>query len=222
MNDTTYAHKARVEALRTLVLEYGSQAKFARKFGLDASYISQILSGHRAFGEKSARNMEQKLGIPLGALDGRLIANEIKDSNVEPAYVPHTARSAPVISWVQAGEWAEAVDLYSVGEGESREETPANAGPHAFWLRVKGDSMTAPAGLSVPEGYLIMVDPDTQPENGSLVVAKLDSEDEATFKKLVIDGPNRYLKPLNTAYDTIKINGNCRIVGTVKEIRFRP
>jgi len=76
--------------------------------------------------------------------------------------------------------------------------------------------------MSVPEGYLILVDPEAQPENGSLVVAKLDSAQEATFKKLVIDGPNKYLKPLNPNYDPIKINGNCKLIGVVKEIRFRP
>lgn len=222
MTDTTYAQKARVEALRILVQEHGTQAQFARRYGLDASYISQILSGHRSFGEKSARNMETKIGLPPGTLDGMNLGMQLGESNVEPAYVAQSTRTAPVVSWVQAGQWAEAVDLYAAGDGESREETPASAGPNAFWLRVKGDSMTAPAGLSVPEGYLILVDPDTQPENGSLVVAKLDIDDEATFKKLVMDGPHKYLKPLNTAYDTIKINGNCRIVGAVREIRYRP
>lgn len=42
--------------------------------------------------------------------------------------------------------------------------------------------MTAPAGLSIPEGMIILVDPEVEPRNGKLVVAKLEGENEATFK----------------------------------------
>lgn len=80
MKSASYAHKARVEALRNLVREHGSQAQFARRYGLDASYISQILSGHRSFGEKSARNMEDKIGLPAGTLDGVLLQSTANTS----------------------------------------------------------------------------------------------------------------------------------------------
>lgn len=141
--------------------------------------------------------------------------------NVRPAYEPPTTRKAPVISHVQAGGWSEAIDIFAPGYAERWEPVPETACPNAFWLEVRGDSMTAPAGLSIPEGYLVLVEPSVQEENGSLVVAKLDDENEATFKKLVIDGPNKYLKPLNPDYRTITINGNCRIVGTVTEVKMK-
>lgn len=141
--------------------------------------------------------------------------------NVKPAYEPPTTRKAPVISHVQAGGWSEAIDIFAPGYAERWEPVPETACPNAFWLEVRGDSMTAPAGLSIPEGYLVLVEPGVQEENGSLVVAKLDDENEATFKKLVIDGPNKYLKPLNPDYRTITINGNCRIVGTVTEVKMK-
>ena len=130
-------------------------------------------------------------------------------------------RMAPIISWVQAGDWNEAVDAYARGYGEGYEPIDATDGPHVFWLRVKGDSMTSPTGVSIPEGYLIKVDPDARAESGSLVVAKLEDTQEVTFKKLVIDAGQKYLKPLNPAYRTIPINGNCRIVGVVKEVRLK-
>ena len=211
----------RIENLRRLVSEYDTQAKFARAHELDPSYISQLLSGHRGFGERSARNIEEKLNLKPGALDNHP-GHQIEDeANTEDAYVTSNTRMVPVISWVQAGEWTEAIDIFSPGYGESYEETEACAGPHSFWLRVKGDSMTSPVGLSVPEGYLIRVEPDSTPENGSLVIAKLENQEEATFKKLVIDAGNKYLKPLNPDHKIIHINGNCRIVGVVKEIRLK-
>ena len=142
-------------------------------------------------------------------------------ANVEEVGGSYGTRTAPVISWVQAGEWSEAVDLHEPGYGDGYEPVPDNAGPSVFWLRVVGDSMTAPSGASIPEGHLILVDPDREPMNGSLVVAKLDESQEVTFKKLVIDAGKKYLKPLNPAYSMIPINGNCRIVGVVTEAKIK-
>lgn len=228
----------RVDALRYYVSKFETKAEFGRKYGLEPSYISQLLGGHRGFGERSARNIEQKMGLPAGTLDkpttyvsglvssANFVAEDGGDaypapSNVEPAAGPSGKRTAPVISWVQAGEWAEAHDPYPPGDGEDFEEVPDTAGANVFWLRVVGDSMTSPVGMSIPEGHLILVDPDQEPENGSLVVAKLTDSDEVTFKKLVIDAGQRYLKPLNPAYETVKINGNCRIVGVVREAKVK-
>ncbi len=45
--------------------------------------------------------------------------------------------------------------------------------------------MTSPAGLSIPEGMAILVDPQVEAINGKLVVAKLDGDNEATFKSLL-------------------------------------
>lgn len=41
---------------------------FAEQHDLDASYLSQILNGHRGMGEKAARKMEIKIGLPDGTL----------------------------------------------------------------------------------------------------------------------------------------------------------
>ena len=141
------------------------------------------------------------------------------DGNVELVTDYRERRLAPVISWVQAGSWSEACDPLALGDGESWEEVPSGTGSCAFWLRVIGDSMTALAGVSVPEGSLILVDPDVPADSGRLVVAKLIDSNEVTFKRLVIDGGQWYLKPLNPAYPVITINSNCRIVGVVTEAK---
>lgn len=60
----------RVDALRRLVAEAGGAAALARTHpGIDPSYISQLLTGHRAFGERAARTMEERLGLQEGELD---------------------------------------------------------------------------------------------------------------------------------------------------------
>ena len=55
----------RVEKLKSFVQEKGGPAAVARKFNdVDASYLSQLINGHRPFGEKSARNLENKFSLP--------------------------------------------------------------------------------------------------------------------------------------------------------------
>jgi SOS-response transcriptional repressor LexA len=92
----------------------------------------------------------------------------------------------------------------------------------AFWLVVKDDSMTSPAGPCVPEESMILVDTGRSPESGHLVVAKLDSAKEATFKQFIVDeGTNRkYLKPLNTNYKPVEIDDSCGFIGVVVECRM--
>ena len=78
--------------------------------------------------------------------------------------------------------------------------------------------MTAAHGVSITEGMLILVEPDAEAANGSLVVAKI--EDQVTFKKLVIDAGKHYLKPLNPAYPVIECTQELHIVGVVKEAKY--
>jgi hypothetical protein len=60
----------RRENLRTVLRQHGGAAKIARKMGLaSTSYISQLLSGHRPFGEKAARNIEKRLELEEFSLD---------------------------------------------------------------------------------------------------------------------------------------------------------
>lgn len=68
---------------------------------------------------------------------------------------------------------------------------------------------------SVPDGLTIIVDPDIESTSGDLVVAKLDSGDELTLGKLIIDDGSKYLLPFNPQDPPHDINGECIIVGKV-------
>ena len=50
--------------LLKLIDEYGTQAKLADVIGFDASFISQLKTGHRPMGEKVARSIEASTGRP--------------------------------------------------------------------------------------------------------------------------------------------------------------
>lgn len=139
-----------------------------------------------------------------------------------PYVIGYTAgKRYPVISSVQAGSWCEALEPYSIKDVDQWLESDAHIQGDAFWLRVEGDSMTAPAGLSIPEGTFVLFDTGREPINGSLVIAKLSDSNEATFKKLIIDGGQKYLKGLNPQWPLVPINGNCRIIGVAIETKLK-
>ena len=76
--------RKRTEKLRSLVTHAGGIAAFARQHnGIDPTYISQLLNGHRSFGERAARNMEAKIGVKPGWFD-----IEEETANVEPVSIP--------------------------------------------------------------------------------------------------------------------------------------
>ena len=79
-------------------------------------------------------------------------------------------------------------------------------------------------GLSMLPNFMpddrIYVDPNYHTESlktGDLVVVACDGDVQAIFRKLIIEGNNRYLQPLNPDWpDQItKLTNNCRIIGKV-------
>lgn len=127
----------------------------------------------------------------------------------------------PVISWVQAGSFTESEPRELFESVDEWLNTGLRVSASSFALRVRGDSMTNPNGLpSIPEGSTIIIDPEVEASNGKIVVARVDGTNEATLKKLVIDGPNKYLVPLNPRYNNIPINGNCDIIGVVRGVQY--
>ena len=50
-------NEIRLSALRAEVGLFPSVSAFAKQYGLDVTYIRQLLNGHRSFGERAAINM---------------------------------------------------------------------------------------------------------------------------------------------------------------------
>ncbi len=127
----------------------------------------------------------------------------------------------PVLSWVQAGAWNDIGCDDPAMTCTEWMETSAGVSEHAFALIVRGDSMTNSNNpRSIQDGAKVVVEPIFDPEqlNRKIVVAMLEGSSEATIKEFIQDGPVKFLKPLNPAYPSMQVNGNCRIVGVVKQI----
>lgn len=194
-----------------------TQKALALKAGVEQPVISQLETGKNL---QSAHlpKIAHACGVSaiwLSENIGPMISAAKADSNVGETRQQLQSYRYPVISWVSAGSWAEAVEPYPAGISDRYEFSEYNSKGPAFWLEVKGDSMTSPVGTSIAQGSLILVDTEVEAAPGKLVVAKLPDSNEATFKKLVSDGGKLFLKPLNPGYPTEVFDENCRIVGVV-------
>lgn len=165
-------------------------------------------------GEISRPRYLPELARCLGTTVDDLIGKAVEKDNVSDG--PGVAGSVPLISWVQAGSWCQASDLFPPGEGEKLVYTTKKVGARAYALRVRGDSMENPSGRpTYPDGSIIIVDPDKAADHGSRVIVRLADSAEATFKELVIDGARQYLKPLNPRYPILEITTEATICGVV-------
>ncbi len=202
---------------RAIALSGKKKGEIASLCGVANSAVTQWITGEsKSLRPENLYALAKATGFRAEWLAiGEGDEKEKSDSNVGDARQPIESYRYPVISWVAAGAWAEAVEPYPAGYSDSYEFSEYDSKGPAFWLKVKGDSMTAPAGQSITEGTLILVDTEAEVAPGKLVVAKLPDSNEATFKKLVSDGGRLFLKPLNPGYPIEPLDKNCRIVGVV-------
>lgn len=192
----------------------------AQECGVTGSAVTQWVTGDsKSMKPENLFALAASTGVSAEWLangTGSMLVEEPRErSNVSMIEQPNMMFRYPVISWVAAGAWSEAVEPFPPGFSDRYEMSEYDSKGPAFWLEVKGDSMTSINGQSVPEGTFILVDTEADVQSGKLVIAKLADSNEATFKKLVEDGGRRFLKPLNPAYPIEMCADGCKIVGVV-------
>ncbi len=134
-----------------------------------------------------------------------------KSINSNVSLGPTLKAAVPLISWVQAGAWSEISEIKEYDA--DRYLCPVKCSDQTFALKVHGVSMEP----KFYEGDLIFVDPEAECIHGSYVVARLDDNNEATFKQLIIESGHKFLKAANPNWpeQLTPINGNCTLVGKV-------
>lgn len=206
---------------RAMLDQKHTQKTLAKASGVSQVTIHKLISG-KAKESAKLPAIAKALGTTAEWLSESHAENlnTLKIEESKPTYSTGV-KAVPLISCVRAGHWLEASDPYAPGHAEEWRETTAKVGPRAFALKVVGDSMQNPTGSpSIPEGSIVIVDPDREATSGKIVVAKLLESDEVTLKKLVVDGPNVYLKPLNPDYKTIQVDGKLKVIGVVVKYEF--
>ena len=214
---TTLAN--RIKKLRTE--KKLTQAELGNLIGVHKSSVSQWENGltKKMDGENLVRTAKALGVTPEWLSTGKGEKQIMQTLHEHENYISlsESRNYIPLISWVSAGNWCEAIDNFSPGDAEEWLPCPVTHGEHTYALRVKGDSMTSPyAGQrSYNEGTIIFVDPSRQITNGCRVIAKLPESNEVTFKEYREDGGKYYLKPLNPQYSLQEINADTHICGVV-------
>ena len=191
-----------------------SQQQLADASGLKQSDISKIERG-QILKTTGLIALARALGSDPNWLD---TGDGEPGINTNVTQGPKIGGFVPLLSNVQAGMFTEYVDNFHPGDGGMELiPTAVPVKQHTFALRVSGDSMSP----KFTEGMLLIVEPDMEAHPGDYVIAK-NGDDETTFKQLIRDGADLYLKPLNERYP-IKPLGSAHIVGVVRavELKFR-
>ena len=203
-----------------------NQMDLSKKTGISQPTISRMLKG--SMKRSPSVDVLGKLAFACGVnlnwlISGKGEQNSIVNlgsaewaaSNVLPEY----ARKVPVISWVQAGMWTEIADNFMESDASEWVYCPFHHSDKTYVLKIVGDSMCNPQGKkSYCDGEFIAVDPEKQPVHGSMVVVRMEDDNTATFKQLLIEANgNKILKALNPSWPEpfIKVNGNAIFCGIV-------
>jgi SOS-response transcriptional repressor LexA len=189
-----------------------SEQQFADAVGVSRGAVQQW---ERPNGTAPKRSNQQQVAKTLGLSVAELLSG---GSNVGERLVVRA--EVPLVSAVEAGNYTVINNYKSVGRFETVPVT-VEVKRHTYALRVHGDSMLSSTGDSFPEGSIVVIEPEMTARPGDYVIV-LNSANETTFKQLVKDGGDLYLKPLNSRYP-IKALGGARIIGVVREFtkRFR-
>ena len=188
-----------------------TQEKLAERLGVTQGAVGLWLREERHL---SLKRMDQIL-IALELPHMRM--NATSELGEEPAnYGLPTTFRYPLSDWQRLGSLEEGVEAVEHGE-----LTDYKALGTAFWLCVEGDAMTAPSGLSISAGMLILVDLGAEVRTGKLVIARLPGSSQAIFRQLVEEGGQRFLKPLNPTYPMMLCGDDCAMLGVVIQASLR-
>lgn len=193
-----------------------TQTKLAEAIGRTPQAVSQVIRGDT----KSLTGINHARAVAFLRIRSEWLADHKGPMVDEGSNVVESERAdrVPLISWVAAGAWCNIEDPYAVGDAEDWLICPVRHGPRTYALRVVGPSMYDPTGeRSFKDGDYIFVDPDRDYHHKSLVIVRLDDDNKATFKRLLIDGDQRMLEALNPSWPNriMEINGRATMCGVV-------
>jgi SOS-response transcriptional repressor LexA len=194
-----------------------TQEILAERLGMSQGGVGHWLTKRRQPGIDDMNRVLQALGMEF--LEVALVIREPESSPDDE--MPLSQKYNPYFRYPVSGwrEPAEVRDGEQAVYGKARFElSDYHAQGAAFWLKVAGDAMTAPSGISIAEDMLILVDPAVSAEPGKLVIAQWPDSAEATFRKLIEEGGQRYLVPLNPTYPKVLYTEECRIIGVVVQV----
>ena len=216
-----------------------TQSEFARRLGYSPTFVYQLENGYSNAGLKVLKKISETFNVPITELiskedeyiiteDDESLINKIirtlnqeeKEKLLKTIYMLKKIplREIPILGYVSAGSPLELEDiLYPIDTITMPDREVKDV---SFALIVKGDSMK---NLGIEDGDILLVNPDIQVENGSLVIAIINNK--VTFKKLKKEKDKVFLLPANDNYQPIELTPDMdiklyKVIMSVKSKKF--
>lgn len=125
----------------------------------------------------------------------------------------HAWSKVPLLTWEQLAEWP---SITKKSPQDIRISTDAEVSEKAYAIAVKDSTMLP----RFPEGTLLIIDPELQPEDKDFVIAVLKGQKQPTFKQILIDGDDVYLKPMNPDFNTVLLDKEPKFLGVMVQARM--
>ncbi|MBF0339741.1 MAG: S24 family peptidase [Magnetococcales bacterium] len=118
----------------------------------------------------------------------------------------------PLISWEEAKAYTpETAESHHPENVKSWIPVAPRTSSSAYALEVPDDSMEP----EFKEGEIVIVDPTMHAEHNRFVIARTGNDNRATLKQLIVHGSRQYMKPLNSRYPLIDVQGALIVSGVV-------
>jgi len=192
-----------------------SQATLAVKAGMSQQNVAWIEKG-------KSRETKYIVGIAKAFnIDPRELS-ECQDITLLLKKIPKD--HIPVLASNEIEEWIinGAKNLNMDGEIRKFVKNPVSYQQERkkiFALQVENDSMvsTSPGSLSFTPGTILICEPMKKCNSGNYIIVKKNNESEPSFRKIIKDGDNLFIQPLNSIYQNLfqKLDENCSVLAVV-------
>lgn len=188
----------------------GRQVQLGKLFGVSQKAANKWLEGISLPDTMRIATIAEKLKVNV-----EWLTYGAGPINVEPLPGMGDSRwkRIPVITWEQAGNY----DKFDIKKAEKWTWTDVECGARTYALVVQDDSMMP----RYEPGATVVFDPDHEPQHRSVVVFRWKKTGEVSCAQLLIDGPNRYLKPHNPDFGATLIDEKkpqIEFCGTARQI----
>jgi SOS-response transcriptional repressor LexA len=216
-NDRPKLHEVLTQLMQEVTV---NEAELARKTDIPQPTLHRILSG----ATKSPRGsslapLANFFSVTINQLMG---VDELPEDRVKGT---HNSRiygwtPVPLINWKQASIWEKFQSELRSQTWSDWASTDLTVSDSAFAIRVNGDAM-APTFI---EGTILIIDPEVEANNRDYVIVASAGRESATFRQMLLDGDDQYLRAINNEFRTMQVEKGNKIMGTLVQARmdFRP
>lgn len=184
--------------LRRLMFEqHIKTTELARQIGLPQATVHRIVSGASPRPHlTSLKPLADFFSVSIEQLKGQ---EPIESLLGATGGISPNVNMVPMIPWEQASNWQnmlkDQAKLRSI-------LTDISINPRTFATQMTDSSMDP----QFPLGTILIIDPEKEPQDRRFVLAQLKDPQQIVFRQLIIDGQNRYLKPLSPDLEQFAMN----------------